>query len=196
MDAGLAAVLGAAVGAIGASATALITGALGRSQTRLQLRAEDYRIVDEHRRSSYRNFFECTEITRAHLGDARSNLSTMFDDEAPVSGDDMAVADILLERAAAATKAAEAKFPEIHSLHAAVAIQGPNSAQTAAADLVDALRRQLEHTKRWTVSVQDCWNGWDVYEERATAAHDLATARSLDFSRVVSIALQLDRRPR
>ncbi|MEU7581247.1 hypothetical protein AB0B50_27005 [Streptomyces sp. NPDC041068] len=192
MDAGLAAVLGAAVGAIGASATALISGALGRSQTRLQLRAEGDRIVDEHRRSSYRDLFECTETTRAHLGEARSSLSQMFDDEAPVPGDQMAVADVLQERAVAAVSAAEEKLAGIPRVHAAVAIQGPEATQAAATALVEALRQELEHTKRWTVAVQDGWSDWDEYEKRAFEAHHSATAHSLAFACEASAALQRD----
>ncbi|MFG2469188.1 hypothetical protein ACGFXB_27540 [Streptomyces canus] len=53
MDAGLAAVLGATVGAIGTGGAALATSLLNRSQARLQLLVEHERFLREPRRDAY-----------------------------------------------------------------------------------------------------------------------------------------------
>ncbi|MGP3691120.1 hypothetical protein ACTVZO_41715 [Streptomyces sp. IBSNAI002] len=58
MDAGLAAVLGATVGALGAGATGLAAALLGRSTVRHQVRAESMRALRESRRTTYLAFAE------------------------------------------------------------------------------------------------------------------------------------------
>ncbi|MFC9654199.1 MULTISPECIES: hypothetical protein [unclassified Streptomyces] len=61
MDAGLAAVLGATVGAIGTGATGVAAALLGRSSTRHQIRAEALRALRESRRATYLSFAETHE---------------------------------------------------------------------------------------------------------------------------------------
>ncbi|MFI5867280.1 hypothetical protein [Streptomyces sp. NPDC051546] len=61
MDAGLAAVLGATVGALGAGATGLAAALLGRSTVRHQVRAESMRALRESRRATYLTFAEAHE---------------------------------------------------------------------------------------------------------------------------------------
>ncbi|MFE5160022.1 hypothetical protein ACFRNT_16160 [Streptomyces sp. NPDC056697] len=58
MDAGLAAVLGATVGALGTAATGAAAALLGRSTARHQVRTETLRTLRESRRSTYASFAE------------------------------------------------------------------------------------------------------------------------------------------
>ncbi|QKW07395.1 hypothetical protein HUT18_14375 [Streptomyces sp. NA04227] len=58
MDAGLAAVLGATVGAVGTGGAAAISALMGRSQTRLQVQAEHDRILRDARRIAYAKLAE------------------------------------------------------------------------------------------------------------------------------------------
>ncbi|MFB9632159.1 hypothetical protein ACFFR9_00800 [Streptomyces spiralis] len=53
MDAGLAAVLGAAVGAVGTGGAGIVAALLARSQSRTQLQAEHVRLIREPRKGTY-----------------------------------------------------------------------------------------------------------------------------------------------
>ncbi|MFG2563053.1 hypothetical protein [Streptomyces sp. NPDC048496] len=61
MDAGLAAVLGATVGALGTGATGLAAALLSRNTARHQIRAESMRALRESRRATYLAFAETHE---------------------------------------------------------------------------------------------------------------------------------------
>ncbi|WP_158973114.1 hypothetical protein [Streptomyces griseus] len=74
MDSGLAAVLGATVGAVGTGGAAAIAALLGRSQTRMQLRADLQKSLREPRRAAYvayaegfRNSFELYQDAKRQL---------------------------------------------------------------------------------------------------------------------------------
>ncbi|MFF9077754.1 hypothetical protein ACF1FX_36465 [Streptomyces sp. NPDC014646] len=58
MDAGLAAVLGATVGALGTAATGATAAPLSRSTARHQTRTETLRALREARRTTYTNYAE------------------------------------------------------------------------------------------------------------------------------------------
>ncbi|MEU6062902.1 hypothetical protein [Streptomyces sp. NPDC047097] len=60
MDAGLAAVLGAAVGALGTAVTGAAAGLLSRSTARHQVRTESLRALRESRRATYASYAETT----------------------------------------------------------------------------------------------------------------------------------------
>jgi hypothetical protein len=59
MDSGLAAVLGAAVGAIGTGGAAVVAAMFARSQVRMQIRAEHRRSLRDPRKAAYVAFAEC-----------------------------------------------------------------------------------------------------------------------------------------
>lgn len=61
MDAGLAAVLGAIVGAVGTGATGVATALLGRSAARHQTQIETLRTLRESRKAAYLTFAEVSE---------------------------------------------------------------------------------------------------------------------------------------
>lgn len=82
MDAGLAALLGAAVGTLGTGAAALVTGLLGRGQTRMQLRAEHARLLRELRRSAYVAFTQCFQEVHALHTEAAISASAEAEAEA------------------------------------------------------------------------------------------------------------------
>ncbi|MEU9329495.1 hypothetical protein AB0D91_37840 [Streptomyces canus] len=67
MDAGLAAVLGAAVGAVGTGGAAIATALLNRSQARLQLRAEHVRLLRQTRQTIYARFTEALQTAHESL---------------------------------------------------------------------------------------------------------------------------------
>ncbi|MFF3822192.1 hypothetical protein ACFYYD_37510 [Streptomyces bluensis] len=59
MDSGLAAVLGATVGAIGTGGAAVLAAVFARSQVRMQIRAEHRRALRDPRKAAYVAFAEC-----------------------------------------------------------------------------------------------------------------------------------------
>ncbi|MFD0213445.1 hypothetical protein ACFVH9_31210 [Streptomyces hirsutus] len=59
MDSGVAAVLGATVGAIGTGGAAVVAAMLARSQVRMQIRAEHRRSLRDPRKAAYVAFAEC-----------------------------------------------------------------------------------------------------------------------------------------
>ncbi|MYW47917.1 hypothetical protein [Streptomyces sp. SID161] len=74
MDAGLAAVLGATVGAAGTGGAGIVAALLARSQARSQLQAEHARIIREPRRAAYAGFAEVALKDHKQLSKAVNNL--------------------------------------------------------------------------------------------------------------------------
>ncbi|MFB6962239.1 hypothetical protein ACFCYB_35995 [Streptomyces sp. NPDC056309] len=65
MDSGVAAVLGAAVGAVGTGGAAVIAAILARSQARIQMQADYVRMLREPRKASYVAYVEAhDEVTK------------------------------------------------------------------------------------------------------------------------------------
>ncbi|MBF6046369.1 hypothetical protein GO001_14230 [Streptomyces sp. NRRL B-1677] len=75
MDAGLAAVLGATVGAIGTGGAGITAALLARHQARAQLRAEHARIIREPRRAAYASYAESAIKNHNQLLKALTNLN-------------------------------------------------------------------------------------------------------------------------
>ncbi|MFB7713611.1 hypothetical protein [Streptomyces sp. NPDC056105] len=137
MDSGLAAVLGAAVGAIGTGSAAIATALLGRSQTRLQVQAEHHRILRDARRVAYARLAEALAASSLAVQQCERTL-LIIHTVVPVPETNWG--EHLLR--------AEEEFAEASRLHAAikgpqalVSIEGPEevslSAAKASSDIVD-----------------------------------------------------------
>ncbi|MFJ2241159.1 hypothetical protein [Streptomyces sp. NPDC087859] len=83
MDAGLAALLSAAVGALGTGGAALATGLLGRGQARTQLGAEHVRLLREPQRAAYVAFAQCFQEVHTLHSEAAKSASEMTQAEEP-----------------------------------------------------------------------------------------------------------------
>jgi hypothetical protein len=131
MDAGLAAVLGAVVGAIGTGGAGITAAFLNRSQVRMQVQAEHIRFLREPRKSAYvayievclREFERLTRARRFLVIAARTNDSAAeFEDEAQQCYDDSSEAQ-----------------SQIEHLQAQVYVEGPTSVIDKAVDLSSKL---------------------------------------------------------
>ncbi|WP_314175707.1 hypothetical protein [Streptomyces winkii] len=75
MDSGLAAVLGATVGAVGTGGAGIIAALLARSQTRSQLTAEYARFIREPRKAAYTAYAEASFRAHNRLAEAGARLT-------------------------------------------------------------------------------------------------------------------------
>ncbi|MTE13891.1 hypothetical protein [Nocardia aurantiaca] len=195
MDASLAAVLGAVVGAIGPSTTAAVSGVLGRRSSLVQMKVDYTKMVYDHRREAYQQFATRVQSVHAFLGNAQENLVFAGDLEAPVRDNQMEGVGKCFAEAETSTESAILQSKTIRELYADVSIQSPDQSLTLAANaLVIALDAELEHTRRWLVSELeiDDWAGQSEYRKRALEAHRLVSERFLDFSRAASNILGSD----
>ncbi|WP_435228263.1 hypothetical protein [Streptomyces sp. Tue6028] len=128
MDAGLAAVLGAAVGAIGTGGAGIGAALLARSQARSQLKAEHARSLREPRRVAYMAFAETMVEDQNALSTATSHLQVVARNEHPGAREE------LLNRAREAYDSLESN--EHHHAHryAQVVVEGPPRVSSAASD--------------------------------------------------------------
>ncbi|MFF3879406.1 hypothetical protein [Streptomyces sp. NPDC001978] len=74
MDSGLAAVLGATVGAVGTGGAAVVAALFARSQVRMQLRAEHQRSLRDPRKAAYVTLAECWRSKHERASDAWMEL--------------------------------------------------------------------------------------------------------------------------
>jgi hypothetical protein len=143
MDAGVAALLGAAVGALGTGGAAVVTGLLGRGQARTQLRAEHVRLLREPRRAAYVAFAQCFQEVHALHTEAAKSSSDATDATEPdrsrlLSGAEEAYA-----------RAGERLYGEFQLRQSAVAVEGPPALTTAAFEAEGALLTSRGEVYRW-----------------------------------------------
>ncbi|MFJ2023369.1 hypothetical protein ACIODW_06060 [Streptomyces sp. NPDC087897] len=74
MDAGIAAVLGAVVGALGTGGAGVIAALLAKSQVRMQIQAEHARMIREPRKQAYASYAESAKKDYERLSEARLSL--------------------------------------------------------------------------------------------------------------------------
>jgi hypothetical protein len=74
MDAGIAAVLGAAVGALGTGGAGIVAALLAKSQVRMQIQAEHARMIREPRKQAYASYAEAAKKDYERLTEARLAL--------------------------------------------------------------------------------------------------------------------------
>jgi hypothetical protein len=128
MDAGLAAVLGAAVGAIGTGGAGIGAALLARSQARSQLQAEHTRIIREPRKAAYIALAEAILKDYNKMVTAISCLHVAAESTHPAAYED---------RMRAAQEAYDSTHADDHShghRYAQVAVEGPPRVTQTAAD--------------------------------------------------------------
>ncbi|WP_411090056.1 hypothetical protein [Streptomyces sp. 061-3] len=128
MDAGLAAVLGATVGALGTGGAGIITALFSRSQARLQIRAEHARLLREPRKATYVVYAAAARKLYETLDDAETELSSW-------STDNLDEREEALRIATEMYRDAEAQESAWDHLEAQVYIEGPIDVTDAAIDL-------------------------------------------------------------
>ncbi|MGA5506211.1 hypothetical protein [Streptomyces umbrinus] len=143
MDAGLAALLGAAIGSLGTGAAALVTGLLGRGQTRMQLRAEHARLLREPRRSAYVAFTQCFQEVHALHTEAAISASAAAEAGEPDRG------RLLRDAGGTYERAGERLHGELQQRQSAVTVEGPPVVTTAAFEAEDALLASRVELSRW-----------------------------------------------
>ncbi|GAA4991787.1 hypothetical protein [Streptomyces hyderabadensis] len=133
MDAGLAAVLGAAVGAVGTGGAGVIAALLARSQARSQILAEHVRLIREPRKATYVAFVEACREEHDRLDNACQLLDLHLN--SPI----VAVREERYEGARNLYDASTEARRALKHLEAQVYIEGPPSVISAAVDLSASL---------------------------------------------------------
>ncbi|MFF5001532.1 hypothetical protein ACFY3G_01780 [Streptomyces phaeochromogenes] len=162
MDAGLAALLGAAVGTLGTSGAALVTGFLGRGQARMQLRAEHARLLREPRRSAYVAFSQCFQEVHALHAEAAKSASAAAEAGEPDRG------RLLRDANSAYVRAGERLYGELQQRQSAVVVEGPPAVTAAAFEAENALLASRTEVYRWIRHLE----GGAATEEHERAADD------------------------
>ncbi|MFD1828558.1 hypothetical protein ACFSJS_02620 [Streptomyces desertarenae] len=166
MDAGLAALLGAAVGALGTGGAALATGLLGRGQARTQLRAEHVRLLREPRRSAYVAFAQCFQEVHALHSEAVKSASEVMEAEEPDRSRLLDAAD------EAYARAGERLHGELQLRQSAVTVEGPPALTAAAFEAEGALLVSRAEVYRWVRVLRQ----GTATEEHERAAEDALLA--------------------
>ncbi|MBT2389930.1 hypothetical protein J7E87_10975 [Streptomyces sp. ISL-1] len=134
MDAGLAAILGALVGAIGTGGAGIIVALIARSQSRLQLEVETARGLREPRKSIFVAYSEGCREQYEELQSALSSFQDVAAPEATPEEQGTAIGEVERHLKAALNQSAARAH-----LHAQVVIEGPERVIDAAIDLSDRL---------------------------------------------------------
>lgn len=132
MDAGLAAVLGAAVGAVGTGGAGIVAALLTRSQTRSQLSAEYARFIREPRKTAYTAYVEAVLRDHDTLSDAVTLLALAAENEGPGKAD-------RITSARTAYEAVGRNYADLEHRYAQVAVEGPRTITSMAVKLSGAL---------------------------------------------------------
>lgn len=143
MDAGLAALLGAAVGALGTGGAAVVSGFLGRGQARMQLRAEHARLLREPRRSAYVAFAQGFQEVHALHTEAAKSASAAVEAEEPDRS------RLLSDAHGAYTQAGDRLYGEFQQRQSAVMVEGPPALTAAAFEAESALLTSRGELYRW-----------------------------------------------
>ncbi|MFF9806520.1 hypothetical protein ACF1G5_15530 [Streptomyces coeruleorubidus] len=133
MDAGLAAVLGAAVGAVGTGGAGIVAALLTRSQARSQLKAEYARFIREPRKAAYAAYVEAAVRDHSKLSEAAVLLKLAAEQDAGTRTSDR------ITRARAAYEVVDSNTADFEHLYAQVAVEGPEPIIGAAVLLSGAL---------------------------------------------------------
>lgn len=126
MDAGIAAVLGAAVGAIGTGGAGIGAALLGRSQARSQLKAEHARSLREPRRAAYMAFAETMVKDHNVLSNAAGHLQVVARNAHPDAREE------LLNRARESYDSLEPNIDHHAHRYAQIVVAGPPEVSSAA----------------------------------------------------------------
>ncbi|MEU9196709.1 hypothetical protein [Streptomyces hundungensis] len=132
MDAGLAAVLGATVGAVGTGGAGIVAALLARAQGRSQLSAEYARFIRDQRKAAYAAYTEATLKERERLNTASTHLQMA----AHAEGDDRAQE---IEAARREYRAVQEEWGVVERRYAEVAVAGPPAITLAAVQVSGAL---------------------------------------------------------
>lgn len=171
MDSGIAAVIGAAVGAVGGLGGSLFT-MLGQ---RGQQRADRDRWRDDMRRQAYTALLDCCERLAAGWWVAADTLRT--------NGADEAVREERYLRA-------HELWTEFSSAVAAVSVAGPSQVTAAAEPLISALFELDAAGTDWRDALRSGrQRGLSRWEERFDAAMEAIQAPRANFRRAVREAL-------
>lgn len=174
MDAGLAAVLGATVGAVGTGGASIVAALLSRSQTLMQVRAEHLRALREPRKGTYAAF--------AEQWSARFDLVTdgWIELELAAENRDSSEYTELMSNASRLRTEATNASGLVDRTQALVYVEGPESVTNTAIHAASALTTLAGHFHRSLVSVQ---NGEPLEDqaERYEALHADAHHKFLDF---------------
>ncbi|MER5386858.1 hypothetical protein ABT040_42620 [Streptomyces sp. NPDC002688] len=138
MDAGLAAVLGATVGAVGTGGAGIVAALLARSQGRSQLSAEYARFIREQRKAAYTAYMETVLKEHERLRDASAHLQMA----AHAEGDDRAEA---VRAAWPEYRAVQEQWADLERRYAEVAVEGPPAITQSALQISGALNDYGNH---------------------------------------------------
>ncbi|MEY9994237.1 hypothetical protein ABIE67_006269 [Streptomyces sp. V4I8] len=128
MDAGFAAVLGAAVGAIGTGGAGITAALLARSQTKLQLRAEHVRMIREPRKVTYVAYTEVARKLHDFMSEAVSKFYGMASHSHGITEDEVSEVRALYDQVVATQS-------EFDHTQAQIYVEGPPSVRKAAITL-------------------------------------------------------------
>ncbi|MEU4951308.1 hypothetical protein [Streptomyces lavendulae] len=180
MDAGLAAVLGAAVGAAGTGSAAVIAALLARSQGLLQVHAEHQRSIREPRKATYVAFAEAWYKQHSLITEAWARLEVAARLRGTPAYEEIASAvERMLDQA-------EETRNEIRHLGSAVQIEGPLWVSLAA---LKSQVEQLEHLHLLQEGVTALRSGTSPDLRPLDAAGLKAAATYEDFLTAVSDSL-------
>lgn len=127
MDAGLAALLGAVVGAIGTGGAGVTAALLARSQARMQVLAEHARLIREPRKNAYIAYITACLAEHDRLSEARRDLV--------VGSEISSGAEERFEEAEQLFRESTEAQAELEHLEAQVYVEGPKTVIDAAVEL-------------------------------------------------------------
>jgi hypothetical protein len=165
MDAGIAAVLGAMVGALGTGGAGITAALLAKSQVRMQLKAEHARMIREPRKQAYASYAEAAKRDYERLEEARLDLAIAQVNEAHR-------ADVAARIRTLLDESFEHQNSVLEEWEAQVYMEGPHAVVEATVELDSALVEFRSAILRGHEKLQD---GEDVdlaaVEEKGATAH-------------------------
>ncbi|MER5978681.1 hypothetical protein ABT142_19540 [Streptomyces sp. NPDC001857] len=184
VDAGWAGVLGATVGALGTGAASLTAALLGRSQARMQVRAEHQRALREPRKAAYITFTE-------HWW-ARYNVASQGWIELALAEENRASSEYesLLD-AAEAFRDQAMDSADIERAQAVVYVEGPSSVTDASMACIRALTTFVHSLHRAVVTIRQ-GNSLGGLAEEVEATSATAHEKYLAFLHAASDVLGED----
>ncbi|MBJ6639885.1 hypothetical protein H4K36_22155 [Streptomyces sp. DHE7-1] len=185
MDAGLAAVLGAAVGAIGTGGAGVVAALLARSQSRTQLQAEHLRLIREPRKATYVAYAEAVQQEHDRLLEILSRTTVVArQGRSEALESFMAVAEQLYQDSDQQAGARK-------HLQAQVYIEGPSTVIGSAVDLASS---QHDFKEAALACLQQLRRG-SCPPELVDAMHekrDVAYGKYLNYLYAASAVMQAD----
>jgi hypothetical protein len=185
MDAGLAAVLGATVGAVGTGGAAIVAALLTRSQTRSQLSAEYARFIREPRKTAYTAYAEAVLRDHNLLSEAGVFLAMAAEEEGARKAEH-------ITQARAAYETVASNDADLEHRYAQVAVEGPRTITSITVKLSAALTK-------FRGSVMTCLHALEQQGSCSSDAIELLDKKRresfdayLDFLRTASEVLGAD----